>query len=62
MTCLWAELQPWCLSFSEGPALGQNTDDEDDDLSYTLVYSIVFSLVEWKRRPDDVNSVDYINK
>ena len=29
-TCLSAELQPWCLSFSEGPALGHNTDDDGD--------------------------------
>ena len=24
-TCLWAELQPWCLCYSERPVLGQNT-------------------------------------
>ena len=28
--CLRAELQPWCLSLHEVPALGQNSDDEDD--------------------------------
>ena len=30
-TCLWAELQPWCLNCSERPGLGQNTHDDDDD-------------------------------
>ena len=51
-TCLWAELQPWCLVCSEGPALGQKTDDDDSNYSSRTVCSKISTTRRCGWHPD----------